>query len=402
MSKPRVLRIANRFNIGGPTFNVAYLTRYLENYETKLIGGSLDEGEDSSDYILTSLGINPTIVPEMKREIDIKEDYKAYLKIREIIREFKPHIVHTHASKPGAIGRLAAIHEQVPVVLHTFHGHVFHSYFGKAKTLFYKTIERYLAVRSTRVIAISEGQANELSEEHQICKRDKIALVPLGFDLTKFNEHAEEKRLAFRQTYGLNDQTIAICIVGRLVPIKNHGFLIQVIKKLKEETKHPFKLFIVGDGEERANIESLILEAGLSYSMDEQNTADITFTSWIKDVDRVYAGCDIVTLCSLNEGTPVSLIEAQAAGLPIVSTRVGGIQNVVLENETAFLTAKDDLSAFTSYLKVLVEQEDKRLAMADKGWEFVKDNFHFTRLVRDMDTLYKKLLLEKGFEMGIG
>jgi glycosyltransferase involved in cell wall biosynthesis len=180
------------------------------------------------------------------------------------------------------------------------------------------------------------------------------------------------------------------------VPIKNHGFLIQVIKRLKEVTKHPFKLFIVGDGEERANIESMILDAGLSYSMDEQNTADITFTSWIKDVDRVYAGCDIVTLCSLNEGTPVSLIEAQAAGLPIVSTRVGGIQNVVLENETAFLTAKDDLVGFTEYLKILVEQKDKRLEMADKGWEFVKDNFHFTRLVKDMDSLYQELLKEKG------
>ena len=396
MSKPRVLRIANRFNIGGPTFNVAYLTRYLENYETLLIGGSLDECEDSSDYILTNLGLHPTIVPEMKREIDPKMDWKAYWRVREIIREFKPHIVHTHASKPGAIGRLAAIHEGVPVVLHTFHGHVFHSYFGKVKTQFYKTIERYLANRSTRVIAISEGQANELSEEHAICSKSKIAIVPLGFDLTKFNDHTEAKRLAFRQEYGLEDNTIAICIVGRLVPIKNHGFLIKVIQKLKEQTSHPFKLFIVGDGEERTAIENLILDAGLSYSNEKINTADITFTSWIKDVDWVYAGCDIVTLCSLNEGTPVSLIEAQAAGIPIVSTKVGGIKNVVKEQVTALLTEPGDLEGFTSHLKQLVENESKRLELSEHGWNFVKDNFHYTRLVKDMDRLYAQLLEEKG------
>ena len=397
MSKPRVLRIANRFNIGGPTFNVAYLTRYLENFETKLIGGSLDDGEDSSDYILTNLGITPTIVPEMKRDINFKEDYAAYLKIREIIREFKPHVVHTHASKPGAIGRLAAFHERVPVVLHTFHGHVFHSYFGKGKTLFYKIVERYLAARSTRVIAISQGQARELSEDHKICKSQKIAVVPLGFDLTRFHENTLEKKIAFRHTYGLDDQTIAIYIVGRLVPIKNHGFLIEAIKKLKEQTNIPFRLFIVGDGEERTGIENLITAAGLSFSWNAVNTADVTFTSWIKEVDKVYAGCDIVTLCSLNEGTPVSLIEAQAAGLPIVSTRVGGIQNIVLENETAFLTSAADLMAFTGHLKSLVEKENLRQKMAGKGWEFVKEKFHFTRLVKDMDSLYHQLLREKGF-----
>jgi len=394
--KIRVLRIINRFNIGGPTYNATFLTKFLsDDFETLLIGGLPEPDESDSLHIPREYGIDPILIPELKRAPNPFDDRKAYRRIKQIIEDFKPHIVHTHASKAGALGRKAAFSMNVPVVVHTFHGHVFHSYFGKAKTLFYKTIERYLAARSTRVIAISEGQAKELSIDHQICKREKIAVVPLGFDLTKFNEHTEEKRMAFRQTYGLDDQTIAICIVGRLVPIKNHGFLIQAIKRLKEETKHPVKLFIVGDGEERANIESMILDAGLSYSNDEQNTADITFTSWIKDVDRVYAGCDIVTLCSLNEGTPVSLIEAQAAGLPIVSTRVGGIQNVVLENETAFLTAKDDLEAFTKFLKILVEQEDKRLAMSEKGWEFVKDNFHFTRLVKDMDTLYQKLLMEK-------
>lgn len=392
-NKPRVLRIANRFNIGGPTFNVAYLTRYLENFETLLIGGEAEEGEDSSTYILDNLGIQPRIISEMKREISIADDYKAYLKIREIIREFKPHIVHTHASKPGAIGRLAAIHENVPVILHTFHGHVFHSYFGFLKTNFYKFIERYLAKRSSRVIAISIGQAHELSEIHAICKPNKINVVPLGFDLSKFNEDKPLKRNQFRKQFGLSEHSIAVCIVGRLVPIKNHRFILDVVALVKQKSGLRFQLVVVGDGEERSALEEHCRKLNLSFA--SKGDVDVVFTSWIKDVDYVYAGCDIAVLCSLNEGTPVSLIEAQAAGCPIVSTNVGGISNVVLPSKTALLIEKGDVKGFSEALFSLINSSELRAAMQDDGWGFVKDNFHFTRLVRDMDSLYNSLLREK-------
>ncbi len=393
-NKKKILRIANRFNIGGPTFNVAYLTRYLDNYETLLVGGALDDGEDSSNYILEDLGITPRIIPEMKREINPREDYEAYLKLREIIREFKPDIVHTHASKPGAIGRLAAIHENVPVIVHTFHGHVFHSYFGKLKTTFYKVIERYLAARSSRIIAISDGQAHELSKIHTICKPEKIQVVRLGFDLGKFNTDKEAKRLAFRTEWQLAEETVAIVIVGRLVPVKNHNFLIQAIRKLKELSSAKFQLFIVGDGEERTNIENFCTEAQLRFSATPNPESDVVFTSWIKDVDRVYAGGDVVVLTSLNEGTPVSLIEAQAAGKPIVSTNVGGIKNIVLENKTALLTSTTDIDLFAKHLKTLVEDKTLCQTMSESGWEHVKENYHYTRLVKDMDNLYQKLLSE--------
>ncbi|MFP5471266.1 MAG: glycosyltransferase, partial [Bacteroidia bacterium] len=162
MEKIRVLRIINRFNIGGPTYNAAYLTKYLpEEYETLLLGGVKDEGEDSSEYILENLGIKPMLIEEMKRPINLKDDYLAYKKVRQIIKEFKPHIVHTHASKAGLVGRLAAIHSNVPIIVHTFHGHVFHSYFGRLKTFVFKSIERYLAKKSTKIIAISKEQKHE-------------------------------------------------------------------------------------------------------------------------------------------------------------------------------------------------------------------------------------------------
>jgi hypothetical protein len=184
----KILRIINRFNLGGPTYNAAYLSRYMPGeYETMLVGGEKDDSEDSSEFIVKNLGLNPIIIPEMKREVDLKNDFEAYRKIVALIKEFKPDIVHTHASKAGTIGRLAASNMNVKAIVHTFHGHVFHSYFGKMKTIMYKNIERNLARRSSTIIAISDKQKAELSLMHRICEPSKIKVIPLGFDLTRFS-----------------------------------------------------------------------------------------------------------------------------------------------------------------------------------------------------------------------
>ncbi|MEI6521854.1 MAG: glycosyltransferase [Bacteroidota bacterium] len=395
---PKVLRIINRFNLGGPTYNVAYLSKFMEpQYQTILVGGEKDETEDSSQFILDKLGLKPIIIQEMKREIDIKNDRIAYLKIRQLIREHKPDIVHTHASKAGTIGRLAARAENVPVIIHTFHGHVFHSYFGKLKTLFYKNIERFLALISTRIIAISEIQKNELSEIHKISTKDKIEIIPLGFDLNKFQENTLEKRNLFREKYKLNQQTVAIGIIGRLVPVKNHELFLNAISFLQQTSKIKFKAFIIGDGELRKQLENSAKEKQLEFETPEKENqnAIVVFTSWIKEVDVALSGLDIVALTSFNEGTPVSLIEAQAAGKPIVSTNVGGIENVVIKNRTALLSDIDKPESFFSNLKTLTEDENLRKEMAAIGWQHVFEKFHYKRLVKDMQNLYEKLLVKK-------
>ena len=249
--KIRVLRIINRFNLGGPTFNVAYLTRYMDDrFETMLLGGTKDESEASSEFILEELGIKPTVISEMKRAISPMSDYKSYLEISKVIREFRPHIVHTHAAKSGTLGRIAAIHNNVPVVLHTFHGHVFHSYFGKVKTGMYKWIERYLANHTSRIIAISQIQSDELSMIHRIADSSKIEIVPLGFDLSRFQKNQAEKRKAFRNRFNLNDDDIAIGIIGRLVPIKNHTMFLDAVKPVHKANPHT-RFFIIGDGESK-------------------------------------------------------------------------------------------------------------------------------------------------------
>lgn len=389
----KVLRIINRFNLGGPTYNVAYLSKYLSSdYETLLVGGAKDDTEESSDFIVKNLGLKPVIVEEMLREIDLQNDYAAYRKIKKIIRDFKPDIVHTHASKAGTLGRLAACSCKVPVIVHTFHGHVFHSYFGKLKTTFYKNIERYLAKKTNAIIAISEKQKKELSEIHRICSAEKISIVPLGFDLSKFQENTGEKRSAFRTKYDLEEDEIAISIIGRLVPVKNHALFLEALKIVSESTMKKIRAFIIGDGEERQAIEAKAKTLNISFTNTGGERSLLTFTSWIKEIDIALAGSDIIALTSYNEGTPVSLIEAQAANKPIVSTNVGGIENVVIADKTALLCENNDPDQFAKALLKLIENEQLRKSMSEKGWEHIKEKFHYTRLVKDMEELYQKLL----------
>lgn len=388
---PKVLRIINRLNIGGPTYNVAYLTRFMQpEYETLLVAGTKLDDEESSDYILEKLGISSRQVSEMKREINISSDWKAYKELKKIIKEFKPDIVHTHAAKSGTLGRLAAIHCKVPVIVHTFHGHVFHSYFSPLKTKIFLAIERYLASRCSAIVAISDLQKKELCYDFKVCSPDKTVVIPLGFDLDRFTEDIIEKRKTFREKY-LLDEEIAIGIIGRFAPIKNHELFLQSFKKLTQQTNKKVVAVLVGDGDDRTKLENLCSELGLTYGNGKKKT-QVIFTSWIKEIDVALAGLDIVAMTSLNEGTPVSLIEAQAAGKPIVSTNVGGIENVVLPNETALLSESGDADAFAKNLLQLVNDKELRKRFSEKGWAHVKEKFHYSRLVSDMKVLYQRLL----------
>lgn len=406
---PRILRIINRFNLGGPTHNAAYLTRYLPgDFETLLVGGAQEQSEEGSGHILKNLGVEPKILPEMQREVAPWRDRSAYRRIKQLIKEFKPDIVHTHAAKAGAVGRMAASELGVKAIVHTFHGHVFHSYFGAVRTAMYKNIERFLARRSSRIVAISDRQKSELVDEHRICAGEKVSVIPLGFDLGKFQQEQATKRALFRRVYGVADDEIAIGIVGRLVPVKNHDLFLEAMKLVRERTGRKVRAFIVGDGEERERLESRTRELGLSQVVGPYfnghgfghglnghpmtQHADITYTSWIKEIDIVNAGVDVIALTSVNEGTPVSLIEAQAANRPIVSTKVGGIENVVVEGGTALLSPTEDVERFAQNLLRVVEDDALRGRMAQGGWEHVKQRYHYTRLVDDTAALYRELL----------
>ena len=387
---PKVLRIINRFNLGGPTYNATFLTRFIdEKYETLLIGGNHEEGETDSLHILEKYNLNPLLISEMQRVPSFRSDRAAYKKIKQIIQEFKPDIVHTHAAKAGALGRKAAFACKVPIVVHTFHGHVFHSYFGKLKTFIFKFIERRLATKSDGIIAISEIQKHELSKIHKICPASKIKVIPLGFDLENFHLNKEANKNIIRDRYSIKSDEIAVAIIGRLALIKNHNLFLDIAEETLRNTTKKIRFFIVGDGDERANIEIRVDEINNKYGKV------IDMTSWVKDIGEFNAGMDIICLTSDNEGTPVSLIEAQAGGLPVITTDVGGVRDIILEGGTGYIVPKNNVSLFVEKLLLLVENEVERNRLSKNGWDFVKEKFHYTTLVKNMDEYYQYLLLNK-------
>ena len=387
--KIKILRIINRFNIGGPVYNAILLSAYMpEEYDTLLIGGLPEKNEENSTYIAEKYGVNPLLISEMQREPNFKNDRKALKKIKEIILAYQPDIVHTHASKAGALGRKAAFDCAVPIVVHTYHGHVFHSYFNWWKTTLFQAIEKRLAKKTTGIIAISDLQKNDLALKYKICKPEKIEIINLGLDLGPFNENKSDNRDKTRAEFGLHDSEIAIAIVGRLAPIKNHDLFLKCASVINEKTSKKVVYFIVGGGEEFTSIEEKV-------NALKAKGIDIRMTSWIKDINTFNAGMDILCLTSKNEGTPVSLIEAQAAGIPFVSTKVGGIKDIVSENNTGYLVDLNDSDAFIEKLLHLIENENKRQEMSQKGWSFVQEKFQYKTLIAKTDSYYKFLLNQK-------
>lgn len=386
---PKVLRIINRFNIGGPTYNATFLTRFLSNdFETLLVGGLPEADEKDSLHIPRAYGVEPTLIVEMTRTPNLKSDRAAYLRLKQLIQEFQPDIVHTHAAKAGALGRKAAKACGVPIIVHTYHGHVFHSYFGGFKTFVFKWIERRLAKKTDRIIAISPIQKEELTTIHHICSPEKISVVPLGFDLDHFQHNLDQKRQQTRASYQLDHGDVAIAIIGRLAPIKNHQLFLNVIEDLAQKGIKG-KYFIVGDGSEFSNIASAVERLKETYKVS------IEMTSWIKDIATFNAGMDIICLTSNNEGTPVSLIEAQACNIPVITTDVGGVRDIVLSGETGFIVPKNDCRAFAEKLQLLIENKEIREKMSQNGWNFVHEQFHYTTLVANMEKVYCELLQKK-------
>lgn len=367
------------------------------DFETMLVIGGKDDHEQDAIHLTKDLGIQPVVVNEMRRDIHPLQDGIAYQKIKSLIEEYKPDVVHTHAAKAGVIGRLAAEACNVPVIVHTFHGHVFHSYFNKWQTNMFIHIERYLAKKSTGIVAISESQKHELANVYKICPEEKLEIIPLGLDLDKFRTDQSAKRAKFRSTYKLADDEIAIGVIGRIVPVKNHSLFVAAAKKLLEKTDRKVRLIVIGDGDMRPQMEEEFRAAGIDYAYFPEENRDATAicTSWLTAMDEVLAGLDIIALTSHNEGTPVSLIEAQAAAKPVVSTNVGGVSDVVMHNQCGYVTRPGEADEFAEGLLKLVESADQREKFGQFGRDFVQSKYSYQRLVRDMSSYYKRLIEEQ-------
>jgi glycosyltransferase involved in cell wall biosynthesis len=375
---PKIVRIFSRLNIGGPAIHVVLLSEKLSpKYETILVTGKVGALEGDMSYLLEEKrSFHHVFIPELGRNIRIWNDWVAFWKIFKLLLREKPAIVHTHTSKAGVLGRIASVLARVPVRIHTFHGHLFEGYFGKIKTFLMIMAERILAHFTTAIVAISEAQKRDL-QKFGICP---LVVIRLGFDLTPFQREKADSR----QGFGLPKDRYLIGLVARLIPIKNHASFLRIAKKvlLRRKDVH---FVIVGDGELKDVLKQQISELEIdSYT---------SLLSWHKEIKPIYDSLDIVCLTSLNEGTPVSLIEAQACGKPVVAFRVGGVEDVIVPGKSGYLVEIGDESQFSERILSLLTHPEQRAEMGDFGKKVILENFHEGRLIKEMDQLYQDVMI---------
>lgn len=380
----RIMRIIARLNVGGPAIHVTLLADRLRppEFETTLICGHIDAHEGDMAYLAEARGIKPVYVPELGRKLSLLRDVVTLVKLWRLMRRMRPDIVHTHTAKAGFVGRIAAWLARVPVRVHTFHGHVFHGYFGRRKTQLFLWLERLTARLSDRLITISPGLIDELSATYHVAPTEKFVNVPLGLELQPFADTPRHQG-TFRDQFAIPRDAPLIGSVGRIVPIKNHALFLDMACHVKQQ-RPDAHFVIVGDGELRGAVEAQTETLGLRDT--------VTFTGFMQDLKPVYSDMDVLVISSDNEGTPVSIIEALAAGVPVVSTAVGGVPDLLQQGAHGRLTPSGDPDALAdAVLAALSESGEGQHAIQ----EAVVAQYDIGRLASDLAALYRTLLDEK-------
>ncbi|GAB4546792.1 MAG: glycosyltransferase [Anaerolineae bacterium] len=392
MGKIRVTRIVARLNVGGPAVHIINLMAGLDpdRFDNQLIVGRPGPDEGDMGYLAAQRGITPLLIPELGRELSPFRDLRTTLKLVRLLRRQQPHIVETHTAKAGGVGRLAARLAGVPIVIHVFHGHVFHSYFGPLKTMLFINIERALARLSDRIVTISPAQQRDIGEVYRIAPPGRVVMVPLGLDLKPFQAARQTARGQFRAGLGLGSDIPLVGYVGRLTAVKNPSLFVEAAARVARQLPQTRFVF-VGDGELRPALEQQVAGLGLAQQF--------VFAGWRMDMPAVYADLDLLALTSLNEGTPVTVIEALAAGTPVVATAVGGVSDVVTDQETGILVPSGDVEAMAQAIVQLLREPVRAQALARSGQQHVLRRFDLKRLASDMESLYIALLEEKDIRL---
>ena len=389
MTEPRVriLRVIARLNMGGPALHVAYLTAGLRErgYDTTLVAGSLARGEDSMSFVADARDVEVVHIDELGREISPFRDLVATVRLARLIRRERPDILHTHTAKAGTVGRVAALlaGRRAPrIVVHTFHGHVLRGYFGPLRSRFFRLLERRLAAHTTALVAVSPQVRDDLVALG-IAPRERFVVIRLGIELDERVAGAANGRLESRRYLGIAPGRFAVGWIGRMTAVKRTDDVLVAFKRLRDDGVDAV-LCMVGDGPDRAQLEQRAHELGVV-----RNTL---FLGYQEDVAQFYAAFDALVLPSSNEGTPVSAIEALAAGRPVVATRVGGVPDVVEEGQDGFLVEPGDTDDLAKRLGQLARDPELRKRMGRAGRDRVLPRYAVERLVDDVDRLYRSLL----------
>ena len=384
-----IVRIIARLNIGGPAIQAITLTRRLEprGYRTRLVRGRESPAEGTMDHLATELDVTPTLVEHLRRDPGI-DDLSALRELVSIIRRDRPHIVHTHAAKAGTLGRLATliaspVGSRRPLLVHTFHGHSLTGYFSSRTARLYTTIEQSLARRTDVLVAVSAEVRDDLVGLG-VADAGRFRVIPLGFDLTPFLDDSNRvaRRAAVRAEWGAGPDDEVITLVARLVPIKRVDRFLAVARVLADRPRTRF--VVVGDGELRQHLaaspDALALGNRLLWAGFRRDIPDVSFAS------------DVIMLTSDNEGTPVSLIEAQAAAVPVVGTAVGGVPSAVRDGESGVLARADDMRSLATAAAEILDDPELAARMGAAGRRYAAAAYTIERLIDDHDRLYRELL----------
>ena len=411
--KIKVVRIIARLNVGGPAKQALFLTHNLnpELFQCYLITGVVGDGEENLLSPNSSPGERVFVLPMLGRDISWWQDVCSFLEICRILKVIRPDIVHTHTAKAGAIGRLAAMWARVPIKIHTYHGHVFREYFGRLKTSLFILIEQALASITDRIVVLSESQLRDLACEFKIAPRQKFQIIRLGFNLLRFVSVRSES--AARAAYGIVSDAFVLGFIGRLVPIKNPLLLLESFSRANEHFhrsipdslgvhRYPWHLLIVGGGPLQKSMQTDV--------QAKQLTKQVMFLGWQHQVEQIYSALDVVVLTSLNEGTPVTLIEAMASGKPFIGTDVGGVRDLMVGDgklmqafnggrftkyKNGIVVQAQDLQGLVGALLYLSANPEEGRAMGQVGRETALELFEENRLLGEISALYENLFHEK-------
>ena len=399
----KILRIIARLNVGGPARHVVWLTKALQDdeFQTTLIAGSVPPGEDDMGYFADENGVRPVYLREMSREIS-PSDTRSLLKLYRLIKAEKPDIIHTHTAKAGTLGRIAGSMYRWLTwgtlvgrprrirMVHTFHGHVFHSYYSPAKTRAFLAIERTLARATDRIVVLSDQQLDEINKKFRVGNLERFAVVPLGIDIEQFDSDPSVRQ-KLRAEFGVQESDVVVGFVGRLTEIKNISLLLHAAARIRE--RKDVKFAIVGDGHLRPDLEQKAASLDIG--------SNTIFLGNRSDISDIYSALDIVALTSLNEGTPLSLIEAMAAGKPVISTGVGGVRDLlgaVREEYGGFSICDRGIRVesfepadYQAGLTYLVENRRWRAEIAESGRKYIRSRYGKDRLIDDIKRLYREL-----------
>ena len=402
----KIIQIITRLNIGGPAVYAFSLIDELSKakYQNILVCGTVETGEGDMTCLAKDKGIQVIIIPKLGREISLINDLKSFLSLRKIIKQFKPDIVHTHTAKAGTLGRMAAMslnliapfRKKIKTV-HTFHGHVFHSYFKPLKTFVILLIERFLAKFTDRIITISSSQREDICHRFKIACKKKVQIIPLGFNLSSYKDCNQYREIVRKEyLFDKSSDKILVGMIGRLSAIKNHKLLFEAIKFLKDIDRiKEFQFIIIGDGELRETLIKNTADLGIEEA--------VIFTGWQKEMPCYYSALDAVVLTSKNEGTPVTLIEAMAASKPIIATAVGGVPDLLgkVEKknihdiqflEKGILIPSGNSKALAYALLSLLENEEEMNKRSLRASQFVFEKHSIKKILDNMKLLYEELL----------